>query len=476
MRTTLFLLLLFSVPALADTVVLREGGRIEGEVVDLGDRIQVKTRMGAVTLLRSEVREIVPHPPARQVYQERRKALAPGDVSGRLALAEFCFENDLTEEWGALLQEVLRLDPANTPAQERHYQYRKLYEPLPRSKSAENKLRFELGAGFQLLYGDHYLVCHAGQAEFAAERLRQFELHYRNFYRFFEDRGFRLELLDRRLEAVLFGTQEDYAAFTRKHAPGLEGGAGYYSTATHRLYFFDARNGEKRARAERELEAARGGLRALRGEIEAAGNSRNRKRASALYARYDDEFEACARARWEWRTYFDEANEATTLHEATHQLCHESGLLRANPNQPTWLVEGIALFFEDPEQFYAAGTRVNSIDRDRIEDLQEALRQGRLIPLRTLLGLRGSFFELGERRVHLAYAESWALVRFLIKGPDRELHNRFFKYLRQQGMIPAGEPVSEERMAGDFLAALARELPALERAWLDFIRALPPPE
>jgi len=468
--------LLAAVPALADVVVLRDGGEVEGEVEELGERVRIRTGIGSVTLDRSEVREIRRQPLPRQALAARRAALAQGDVPGRLALAQFGFDHGLYAEYGALLEEALELDPDNTLAQEKHYQYRKLLEPLPRSRSIENKLRFELGDGFQLMYGDHFLVCHADQGDFAAGRLRLLEDHYRLFYRYFEERGFDLQLLDRRLEVVIFRDQEAYEAFARKHAPGFESGAGYYSSATGRLYFFDARNSRRRLEAQAELDRQEGALRALRAELQQAREARNGKRAEALYARYDEAWEAYARAKWDWRNFFDQANVATTLHEATHQLCHRSGLLRGHAGHPTWLVEGLALFFEDPEQWTTAGSRVNAIDRDRIEDLQEALRRDRLISLPALLGRATSFFTLGERRVHLAYAESWALVRYLLKGPVPEHRTRFFKYLRRQGMIRPDEQRNEARRVGEFVEAFDQDLGTFERGWREFVRAIPLPD
>ncbi len=479
MRPWPLLLLLFLAAAVevrADLVVLQDGGQVEGEVTDLGDRLQVRMRSGTVTLSRADVREVVRRPLPAQAFRDRRAALSATDVPGRLSLAQFCFDHEMYEEYGTLLREVLRLAPANEMAQRGLYQYRKLHEPLPRSRSAENKLRFELGDGWTLVYGDHMLVCTNGDRGFAEERLRQLEAHYRHFYRYFEERGFELGLLERRLEAVIFRSQDEYAAFARKNAPGLEAGAGYYSASTNRLYFFDARNSRRREEAQSSIQRMEQRLRTLRAELQDAYSKRDRRRAEAVYAEYDDLFERCSRTKWQWREFFDQANVATTLHEATHQLCHNSGLLRASVPHPTWLAEGLALFFEDAEQWYTAGSRVNLIDRDRIADLQEALRKDRLIPLGSLLGLDRSFFSLGERRVHLAYAQSWALVRFFIKGSSLDLRKRFFKYLRQRSMIQSTAPASEDRRVGELLEALAMDLGQLEREWRTFVRSLPPPE
>lgn len=460
----------------ADEVVLNDGARIEGEVTDLGDRIRIQARGCAVTFPRSAVREVIARPPAAERVRDRRAALAAGDLHGRVALSDFCIEHNLFDTAEALLQEATRIDPTHTLVAARIRQFRKLYEPLPRSASAEAKLRYELGAEVRFLYGDHFLVAHDGDEAFARQRLQLLEQHYRDFYRYFEDRAFDLLLLDRRLEAVVFGTQERFMEFARRQAPGMERGAGYFNGATGRLYCFDVRRSASRAEAERTLAAGAARLAALGREIDRVASGRNRTRLAELRQEYADRKEAMARERWEWTRFFDEANEAVTRHEATHQLCHASGLLRAHAGHPTWLVEGLALYFENTDPFWSAAPRASAVDADRIEDLHTALRNGRMIALPDLIRGSGSFLALGGDRAHLAYAEAWALVCFLLRGPNRDYATRFFQYLRGQRIIAVSDAVDGDRRIADFRAAFGSELAELERGWFDFIRALPKPE
>src|SRR5262245_63767441 len=42
-------------------------------------------------------------------------------------------------------------------------------------------------------------------------------------------------------------------------------------------------------------------------------------------------------------------NLSTTIHEATHQIAFNSGCHRRFADNPVWLAEGLAMYFETPE-------------------------------------------------------------------------------------------------------------------------------
>ncbi len=104
--------------ALGDIVHLRAGGRVEGRIVEEGpDSISVKTRFGVQRIASADVLRIERKETLEETVERRLKTLAPNDVAGRLDLARFCKENQLTAEWKSLLEKVLAIDPENAEAQ-----------------------------------------------------------------------------------------------------------------------------------------------------------------------------------------------------------------------------------------------------------------------------------------------------------------------------------------------------------------------
>ena len=116
------------------------------------------------------------------------------------------------------------------------------------------------------------------------------------------------------------------------------------------------------------------------------------------------------------------ANQRVLRHEGAHQLFHTSGILVEGAT-PGWLAEGLAQWCE---------TRVpGAVEFVLADALKGALENDKLIPLADLMGHQSrkdqGFFD-GDRRIALAYAESWGLVRLLMRPPYQE---KFFAFLKQ---------------------------------------------
>jgi tetratricopeptide (TPR) repeat protein len=103
------------------------------------------------------------------------------------------------------------------------------------------------------------------------------------------------------------------------------------------------------------------------------------------------------------------------FHEYTHAVVH--GLSRG-VNVPTWLNEGLAVYFESDGR------------STREESLHRQIRSG--TPLIPLSGLHGSFMGLSDAQASLAYAESYAAVRTLM--------DRYGPYPIRQVLEDLGHP------------------------------------
>jgi hypothetical protein len=108
---------LAAAPALSDEVVLRNGGRITGVVVEQTPaRVVIETGPGLVTLPMSRVERIVQGRSAIGTFGERAAALEPGDVEGWAALARWAEERGLLTQARVAWQRVLALDPRHPDA------------------------------------------------------------------------------------------------------------------------------------------------------------------------------------------------------------------------------------------------------------------------------------------------------------------------------------------------------------------------
>jgi hypothetical protein len=102
----------------ADVVTLTDGKTLEGRVSETPEGIQILLpNGGALFLPKDRVARVEKKPTAVEVFQERRKALAPDDLEGRLDLAEWAKAQGFERPMQRLLREVLALDPGNLRAQ-----------------------------------------------------------------------------------------------------------------------------------------------------------------------------------------------------------------------------------------------------------------------------------------------------------------------------------------------------------------------
>ncbi|MBN2490700.1 MAG: hypothetical protein JXQ29_07615 [Planctomycetes bacterium] len=105
---------------LADIIHLRNGGRIEGRVIqETPTHIHVRTRFGSVMrFARDQVARIEKTIDIRDEYETRRAAIKPTDAASLFELHRWCKDNGLTHEAETLLEEVLQADPDHAGAHE----------------------------------------------------------------------------------------------------------------------------------------------------------------------------------------------------------------------------------------------------------------------------------------------------------------------------------------------------------------------
>jgi hypothetical protein len=111
--------LLALTPALAqaDSVFLRNGGEIKGEIVEQReDAVVIETGPGRVTVPRQSVARIVSSTTDLGIYQARAAVLSPRDVAGWLQLAEWARAHGLGTQAREAFNRVLAVDPQNAPA------------------------------------------------------------------------------------------------------------------------------------------------------------------------------------------------------------------------------------------------------------------------------------------------------------------------------------------------------------------------
>ena len=116
----LAVLLLTAGPARADEVVLKDGRRLEGKVLEDGPGgVKLRLRFGGdVSFRRDEVERVERKDLPEDALAAKRRALAAGDAAGRWALALEAKRLSLRRACDELRAEVLGIDPGHREANE----------------------------------------------------------------------------------------------------------------------------------------------------------------------------------------------------------------------------------------------------------------------------------------------------------------------------------------------------------------------
>jgi len=481
------LALLFSSPLAADVVHLTNGDTLEGTIEDLGDSLKIKCGGATIVIEKSRVVRVEAKKLPEQIFAEKLASLNRADAAACFDIARWCRDNGMEDEYGRMLEMTLKADPNHAEAAKLLYQYNKIFRSLPRSRAAEERLKREFGSSFRIKRTRHYRICYDCDAMFLAGRSRLFENVYKRFYLYFESNGFDLRTITDRFEAVLFDSREEFVEHIRRAAqdPGrspearaglaaLVKTAGYYMLREKRVVFYNAIHDEGYERQRKQIESMQRSLKQNKDMVRRSpangtftvrlpdGGVERVSRARLLKLIREEEKRLVEAKKRLSRTAKRDQNVETTVHEATHQLTFETGLLDPRADVPLWVVEGIAMFFEPTSCGDWKGVgRLNSV---RLHDFKTLSARP---DMRELVRSNNLFYSGGLKEIASAYAQAWALFYFL----ERKHHDDFMRYLKLLGKKQPGKEYDEAERIRDFQEILG-PIEELQLRWISYMNRL----
>ena len=264
------------------------------------------------------------------------------------------------------------------------------------------QIAHEFGPGFISYSTERYTLCTNASEPYAHWCLGLFERLATAFRAYWTTRGVKTVDPTFPLVAVIFQKQTQFAGFATVDAGAdVAGVPGYFSIPTNRIVLHDltqTTNGQP-ARTAAEIE---------------------QRLESTLY------------------------NVATMVHEATHQIAFNCGLHTRMADNPLWLTEGMATYFETPDIRSKKGwTTAGQINRARLRRFKQFFSARRPADsLETLI--RNDVRLTNSDTAEDAYAESWALTYFLVR---KQLAS-YVKYLTHiAAKEPLDFPTPDQRVA-----------------------------
>ncbi|MEC9095950.1 MAG: DUF1570 domain-containing protein, partial [Planctomycetota bacterium] len=310
------------------------------------------------------------------------------------------------------------------------------FEFSGRDKFVES-LRIEFGREFNIHQTSHYIICFNTVPEYAKWVGTLLERLHRAYYAYWGKRRGDLQAAASPLVVIVHRSQSSF----RKRVEGELGVSsefipGYYNQESNRINLYDL-----------------SGLTELQEKMIAQG----RRPGSSIQ-----------QIRSVLSHPTAERNVATIIHEGTHQLSFNSGMMRRLSQTPLWLSEGMAIYFETPDLGHAVGwSAIGSVNQYNLKHFQYLARNGELLELEVLLGSDDVF--RSSETVRAAYAQSWALNYFLQK--TRPEHYRSF--VKMQRFHPPLKEVPVEKRLSMFISAFGSGLSQLEKDFLNYMQRLP---
>ncbi len=465
-------------PLAADIVHLKSGGTIEGTVEEKQDRVTVTLSSGSMEILKSQIERIEKKALPQDIFAGRLMLLInKKDAAGCIALAQWAWQQDLEPQYVTALRTAILLDRKNKTARKMLRDYQLKLANLPLNEKAVEKIRKDLGRDFIVLRTRHYRIGYNSSEFFAELTAQRLENVYRQFLEVFQARHFEPTPISDRLEVILFDTREQFRSHARTHEKKTWNSAGFYSDRTRRSYFYDAYNDQNYRLQLRKLDGFQEQLELNRREVLAgdgdsyfivtnSDGSQDKLNQRRMLMRLQ-EHEAQLEAQFEMlRDSYQEMNINVTIHEATHQLAYNCGIHNRYYNNPVWLVEGLAMYFEAAAQ--SRWNKPGEIHPQRLELFVRSCQTNQAIPLDTLIA-RDNLFNTQNANADVTYASAWALFYYLIWQQQEKL----FDYMYDLSLRMSEDPYNAEERIKDFKSYFGN-IEQLEKHWRYYMTSLQP--
>lgn len=295
-------------------------------------------------------------------------------------------------------------------------------------KQLAERLLAELGPDFQVHESKNYVVVFNTTRTYAKWCSSLLERLQKAFLAYWKKQGFDVREPESPLAVLVFSDRNSYLRYAKRELGPNGGNAiGYYSLFTNRIAMYDL-TGSQELRRQYSNRGSLHDITVLLSEPAA------------------------------------EPLVATIVHEATHQIAFNCGLQVRLVDNPAWLTEGLAMYFETPDlSSNRSWSGIGNVNYSRWDLFRRNVNAGKERGIESLIATDKRIKE--PRTAVDAYAASWAWTYFLMKWHPKE-YAAYLKTLAAKPLLQMDDPAT--RLA-DFRKHFGADLHALEE---DFFRRM----
>ena len=297
----------------------------------------------------------------------------------------------------------------------------KPFVPMTSSELAADLL-LQVPAGFEITETEHYVICSNSAAEYVEFCGKLLELVFDQYFRFMADQKIEVTQPPRRLPIVIFASMSEFQTFAARQHPEISFAdtPGYYAVTENQTLLLDL-TGDR--------------------SIRSAATIRRRLAEKPLQV-------------------------ATVVHEAIHQLAFNSGLQVRMADNPLWLSEGLAMYFETTSSRSSLLWNRPGLVNPRHQPAFMKLVEAKHISgaMNTLVESDAAFLNAAE--MPAAYAKAWALTHYLVREQEAGMQSYLLSLSQRKPMVG----LTAEQRTQEFQAAFGKLPDEMEQELVSSIR------
>ncbi len=296
-----------------------------------------------------------------------------------------------------------------------------IFVPLTSSESVID-LVSQVSDEFEITETEHYILCSNSATEYVEFSGKLLESVFDQYYRFMGELKVVVNEPARKLPIVIFANPSDFQVFAKKQHPEIsfEDTPGYFSVSDNQTLLLDL-TGDR--------------------SIRSATSIRKRLAEKPLQV-------------------------ATVVHEAVHQLAFNSGLQVRMADNPLWLSEGLAMYFESGvSRSSLLLSRPGLVNPRHHPTFMKLVQDNRISGgLKSLIESDTAIQNVEE--MPLAYAKAWALTHYLF----REEQIGMQKYLQGIATRKPMVGLTAEQRTQEFQDAFGKLPDEMEREIVSYMK------
>jgi hypothetical protein len=451
--------------ARADLLVYRLPGTVGAEIV-LQGRVTANPG-GTVSFLHPKfgtlyfgLKDVVIHKVPTTREQFDRMLGRAKDAQASFEAAVWALKHGLLREHEEGVKRTLEQDRNHREAAAVMKLKKQIDQPLGDSSQQERELRaLVTKPGMKVAKSDHFILLHdtsdkpapEHKLARAQERLELLEEVYESFLLLFYAKGVELEIPSERMKVVLFNDFKDYTSFSTGLDSSLASAAGFWDPQRNVSVFYDHGTDDMFQALQR-----------LSSEMQSIAKEAIRLKGPATkdIVRFANTLELLVQVAQE--------NEDIKVvsHEATHQMAGNTGLFPRQVRVPAWVHEGLATYFEAPDD--ATWSGIGAVNARRLEWYRGLERDRQHSNIDFIVGDQIFDYAASHGAKLHGYGQAWALTHFLV-----ERHfDKLLEYYRLLGELPRDVQFNSEVLSRVFTHVFGDNRQGLDQEWRAYMNGL----